>query len=413
MAVDDDTDGSAGGTDDTDATGGDDSDAVPGAGFRHFYASDDSAADDTPPDSSGPSFPVASTDTGGSNSLPAGVTTLTLYLLDGDGKRMVPDPSSSDPVTQLFGAPYRLTLASGQVRFGYADSTGLLTETDVVASGTCTLDWGMDDGAAGQIPYFDDGSLCGVFLYSEQISLDVPAPTPPAKSLSADEKLHYALKYFFMYNRSPNKLAGNHLTDMKNNNVQSSSNWKTALANFTEDDRKKWNGNDTYPVPAPVNGVGDPIEKAVKECDFYKYRGHGYHQLTFRNAHAAYAVPVFNPGLAKSADKVMEFMDETTTDEYEGYWTNDAAVKVLKGCLMSSAGGWAASTNDQQWFDLGWHVSGSRSYGAALVPSAVGSRGAQSGRGQWPGREVRLTPIRTLFANGPPSIPMSSLPAAP
>ena len=163
MAIDDATDSSP------DSSG---DDASSGAGYRHFYTGE-SDTDDTPPHATGPTFPVASTGTDGSNSLPPGLSTLTLWLLNEDGKRMAADPNARDVARQAFGAPYLLTLASGQVCVGYADETGLLTIENVVAAGVATLEWGDTDDAPVRLPYCGDPAPTDQFLYSEEISLDV------------------------------------------------------------------------------------------------------------------------------------------------------------------------------------------------------------------------------------------------
>ena len=49
-----------------------------------------------------------------------------------------------------------------------------------------------------------------------------------------------------------------------------------------------WNGN-VYPSNAPTE-----VKKAAEDCDFYKFRGRGLHQLTFRDNYVKYAKPVLD-----------------------------------------------------------------------------------------------------------------------
>jgi outer membrane protein OmpA-like peptidoglycan-associated protein len=74
------------------------------------------------------------------------ISPLRVFLLDEQRKRMGADPSSPDATARVAGAPYRITFPSGEVRVGYADKDGMLTETDVPDFESCTLEWGARDG---------------------------------------------------------------------------------------------------------------------------------------------------------------------------------------------------------------------------------------------------------------------------
>jgi len=74
---------------------------------------------------------------------------LQVFLLDEQRQRMGADPSSPDPTAQVAGAPYRLVLPNGDVRVGYADKDGLMSESDVPDFESCRLDWGAREASTG------------------------------------------------------------------------------------------------------------------------------------------------------------------------------------------------------------------------------------------------------------------------
>jgi outer membrane protein OmpA-like peptidoglycan-associated protein len=74
---------------------------------------------------------------------------LQVFLLDEQRQRMGADPSSPDPTAQVAGAPYRLVLPDGDVRVGYADKDGLMSENDVPDFESCRLDWGAREASTG------------------------------------------------------------------------------------------------------------------------------------------------------------------------------------------------------------------------------------------------------------------------
>ncbi len=127
------------------------------------------------------SFDIAPTGDDGHCTVRFAYNVLQICLLDNAGQRMGADPTSDDDLASLYGAPYRLTLASGEIRWGYADATGMLVQPHVDATGSCTLEWGLVEGVEGIIP-FDDGDPCDdYFLFKETIVLD-PAIDPDAES---------------------------------------------------------------------------------------------------------------------------------------------------------------------------------------------------------------------------------------
>lgn len=76
---------------------------------------------------------------------------LQVFLLDEKRQRMGANPSSPNKIEQVAGAPYRLVLPGGDVRCGYADKDGMLTENEVPDFESCRIDWGareLNEGIA-------------------------------------------------------------------------------------------------------------------------------------------------------------------------------------------------------------------------------------------------------------------------
>jgi outer membrane protein OmpA-like peptidoglycan-associated protein len=74
---------------------------------------------------------------------------LQVFLLDELRQRMGADPTSPDPTAQVAGAPYRLVLPNGDIRVGYADKDGLMSENDIPDFESCRLDWGAREASTG------------------------------------------------------------------------------------------------------------------------------------------------------------------------------------------------------------------------------------------------------------------------
>ncbi len=74
------------------------------------------------------------------------------------------------------------------------------------------------------------------------------------------------------YNIKPNRLAGDQLKE-----------WGVIS---TPEDVALWNGT-VYPTTAPAN-----VLEASQKCDFYRYRGYGFNQLTFKDAYERCVQPL-------------------------------------------------------------------------------------------------------------------------
>ncbi|WP_198145113.1 hypothetical protein, partial [Microscilla marina] len=95
----------------------------------------------------------------------------------------------------------------------------------------------------------------------------------------------------YSYNTPPNHKAGDQLME-----------W--GIIN-TEEQRSLWNGT-IYPKHAP-----EDIKKAALKCDFYRFRGYGFNQLTWRNAYEQCLQPL-----------LPRPMDEYSVEEFEAHINN-------------------------------------------------------------------------------------------
>lgn len=89
------------------------------------------------------------------------------------------------------------------------------------------------------------------------------------------------------YNKAPNRLAGDQLKEMG---------FIVAHGHILD-----WNGERHLP-----GGFSEAVYNAAKRCDFYRFRGFGLNQITWRNAYEA----CLQPHLPKP-------MDEYTVEEFE------------------------------------------------------------------------------------------------
>lgn len=92
-------------------------------------------------------------------------------------------------------------------------------------------------------------------------------------------------------------------------------------------DVQKWNGI-VYPTDAPSE-----VKKAAEECDFYKFRGRGLHQLTFRENYETYANPILKSLLNKG-------VDELSNAELDDIFKNQPEIytQVFRNFITKQAG---------------------------------------------------------------------------
>ncbi len=143
------------------------------------------------------------------------------------------------------------------------------------------------------------------------------------------------------YTTGGNRLAGNQLKAM---GVISSA-----------ADIAAWNGT-VYP-----DSASDAVKKAALQCDFYKYRGHGFIQTTFRPAYLSTVDPALkSSGYAKTCDQM-------TTEELENVIKTDPNVSLpmVRSFYKANCSKTMAAINNEppNWYPIGRTVSGQKPYG--------------------------------------------------
>lgn len=110
------------------------------------------------------------------------------------------------------------------------------------------------------------------------------------------------------YNKAPNRLAGDQLKE-----------WGIISSDA---DVAKWNGQ-AYPGNLPDN--------AQNRCDFYRYRGYGFNQLTWRNNYEAFMQPVLQEMYNKT-------LDDYGAEDFEVAINNlDVACKTFHNFISKGA----------------------------------------------------------------------------
>jgi len=145
------------------------------------------------------------------------------------------------------------------------------------------------------------------------------------------------------YNQPPNRPAGGLLRDR----------------NFisSDDDVAAWNSTTTYPDPQD-----DTLKAAALECDFYKFRGRGLIQLTWRSAYLSIVDPLLTAnGHPKSDDLAEAALTAAIRTDANVY------LPMVKSTFRRLATQFAAVDNDPpDWRSTGTAVAGVASYGDLL-----------------------------------------------
>lgn len=92
----------------------------------------------------------------------------------------------------------------------------------------------------------------------------------------------------YSYNQYPNRLAGNQLRE-----------WGVITR---PDHIKLWNGQ-VYPYDAPTE-----VRQVANHCDFYKFRGWGFNQLTWRNSYETCLEPLLPKKIEDYTPEEFEFL---------------------------------------------------------------------------------------------------------
>lgn len=195
-------------------------------------------------------------------------------------------------------------------------------------------------------------------FYNEQGGTFLPLPEEPAtivKPADGNPRSVGGLPYCFFGDSSK---ASYNKPD--NRTVQAGDALKAKGLISSADDVHRWNGphsaNDEFPYDAPAN-----VLAAAKECDFYKFSGNGLSQITWREAYQKYVNPALRDAGYKS-------IDDLTSDELFQAFTDPAvytrAVHHEWHDSTQIAPNFAAvKTDPSKFFDIGWHIGGSKKYG--------------------------------------------------
>jgi hypothetical protein len=142
--------------------------------------------------------------------------------------------------------------------------------------------------------------------------------------------------YMFYLNKPSNRLAGNQL---KERGILTDD---ALVARWNKKGEKNYPGTDTPP----------PTDDEVKECDFWKYRGRGFVQLTL--------FPIYMDNLNQILiDAGLPGCEAMTADQLDDAVLNrsDVYYPMLKKYLARQRSSWA-KTNGQQWRQFGLAVAG-------------------------------------------------------
>jgi hypothetical protein len=146
------------------------------------------------------------------------------------------------------------------------------------------------------------------------------------------------------YNEAPNRLAGDQLAA------------QGVLSNPR--DIAAWNGK-VWPASAP-----DEVKTAAAQCDFYKYRGRGLIQTTWRSTYLAQVDPLLaQAGLGPCDDMTSEDLDAAVLKTPAVYL---GMVKAFFQAPHMAAAFAKVNQPTPVWAPTGTGVSGSSAYGNGL-----------------------------------------------